>query len=347
MAAQRVINIDWLELFGNEGSITHDAAFFTNAGWTVKVRQYGTPQYAEMFTLYAGKIPAIEVRRKPYSTKNNGGIFDTGDTHLRLTNNTCYIDKPVQFIQAFMRDYNYQLKAISRLDLAWDMQKFDNGTTPTHLLQAICNNHVAKLHQPKLSIHGTSHWSYNDWNSAKWGSQSSMVTTKIYNKTKELKETHAKPYIETQWKAGGLNMNEEVWRVEISLNSCAKQIVRCDDGEIIPINLDSIATRELCWQLFQRLATKYLDFRLITKSREGNLIRKNRCPQLQLIAGQGDVYTCPKLPTSTAPTRTSKMLLKELLKIAFEEDHPQHQKERAYWLEKYLREYWGLANAVQ
>lgn len=347
MATTRCINIDWLEIFCNEGSIPKDAAFFANAGWNVKLREYGTPQYQQMFTLLAGKIPALEVRRLPYSVKEKGGIFHNGDCHIRLTNNTCYLPQPVTFLRQFLLDYNITLKSISRVDLCWDFQKFDNGTKPEELLQAICNNTIAKLHQPRLSIHGTSHWSYNDWNSAKWGSPSSMITTKLYNKTQELREGHAKPYIEQQWAAAGLDMTQPVWRAEISMNSAAKQIVRMEDGEIFYINLDSIDSREKCWLLFKRLASKYLDFRIVTKSREGNYIRKNRCEQLQLIDNNCEVYTAPKLTNTPVPTRTNKMLLAELRKIVYEEEHPRTQKDRAYWLEKYLASYWGLATPVQ
>lgn len=74
--AIKCVNLDWLEVFCLEPA-DMPAQYFQNLGWQVNVREYGTPLYREMFTLLTehGK-PFLEIRRNPYSLKENGGIFE-------------------------------------------------------------------------------------------------------------------------------------------------------------------------------------------------------------------------------------------------------------------------------
>lgn len=86
--AIKCINLDWLEVFCIEDGYL-DPNYFQNLGWNVCVREYGTPLYKQMFTLLNehGK-PFLEIRRDPYSLKENGGIFEKGSCHIRLANRT-------------------------------------------------------------------------------------------------------------------------------------------------------------------------------------------------------------------------------------------------------------------
>ena len=108
--AIKCINLDWLEVFCIEDGCL-DPNYFQNLGWNVCVREYGTPLYKQMFTLLNehGK-PFLEIRRDPYSLKENGGIFEKGSCHIRLANRTLYTYNPIQQLQQFLVKYNYQYK---------------------------------------------------------------------------------------------------------------------------------------------------------------------------------------------------------------------------------------------
>ena len=89
----KLVNLDWLEVYCLEpaGLAIPDAAFFVAQGFEVKAREYGTPQYREMFTIFDGDhFPMYEIRRNPYSIKANGGIFNARACHIRLSNRQCY-----------------------------------------------------------------------------------------------------------------------------------------------------------------------------------------------------------------------------------------------------------------
>ena len=52
----KLVNLDWLEVYCLEpaGRAMPDATFFVAQGYEVKAREYGTPQYREMFTIFDG-----------------------------------------------------------------------------------------------------------------------------------------------------------------------------------------------------------------------------------------------------------------------------------------------------
>ena len=68
---KRCVNIDWLEVFALENTLNPpDPAFYKKMGYMVRVRDYGTPQYKQMFTIYGSDgREFLEIRRDPYSIK--------------------------------------------------------------------------------------------------------------------------------------------------------------------------------------------------------------------------------------------------------------------------------------
>lgn len=202
--AIKCVNLDWLEVFCIEPT-EMPAQYFQNLGWKVNVREYGTPLHREMFTLLSenGK-PFLEIRRNPYSLKENGGIFERGACHIRLSNRTLYQYNPIQQLQDFLNKYGYQLKGITRIDIACDQLAFDNGMDPQKLISNYMAGSILKNRNSRINVHGTEKADGRNWNSIKWGSKSSPLSTKIYDKTLELKESSDKLYIKDSWVKAGL-----------------------------------------------------------------------------------------------------------------------------------------------
>ena len=202
--AIKCVNLDWLEVFCIEPK-DMPAQFFKNLGWQVAEREYGTPLYREMFTLLteSGK-PFLEIRRNPYSLKENGGIFEQGSCHIRLSNRTLYQYNPIQLLQGFLDKYDYQLKGITRIDIACDQLVFDNGMNPQKLITDYMAGSILKNRNSRINVHGSEKADGRNWNSIKWGSASSPLSTKIYDKTLELKEASDKLYIKDSWVKAGL-----------------------------------------------------------------------------------------------------------------------------------------------
>lgn len=319
----RCINIDWLEIFAEEPiEQPHNAEYFRSVGYKVKERAYGTPQYREMFTIIADNEEIFEVRRNPYSIKTQGGIFKENACHIRLCNRTCYEEDPVNHLRAFMVAHNYKYKAISRIDIALDFNDFDNGERPENFINRYMRGKVAKINQSNVSAHGTDTWSKRIFNSLKWGSPSSPVTTKLYNKTLELKHGEDKPYIRQAWETAGLDISRDVWRVEFSLSAQMQTLQSLKNGEMFKKSLLHYDTRERLLKQFAILQNKYFDFRLLKVNRknDGKLVyvRKYLCPRLGLFNISLD--DCPYKPVRNVtirkrPDRIYKILANRLAEI--------------------------------
>ena len=300
MAKIRCVNLDWLEVYCLESSIgyPHDAEYFRRAGWHVREREYGTPTYKEMFTLfsYDNDEPLIEVRRAPKAPRgyNTGGIMDPNACHIRLCNRTCYMEDAAGLLQRFLEENFFEYSRISRVDIALDFEKFDSGDDPQKFLQRYIKGQYAKINQARISMHGADRWDGRTWNSVKWGNENSMVTTKMYCKTLELRQVSDKPYIRQAWYEAGLiddwfdmtkRMEDgtvykpEIWRIEFSIKSSTRNWFVVEDPystkrklKSIRHTLEQYRTRRQMLDVFFSLADHYFHFKKFTEG-----VRKDRC----------------------------------------------------------------------
>lgn len=338
----KLVNLDWLEVYCLEpaGLAIQDAAFFVAQGFEVKAREYGTPQYREMFAIYDREhFPMYEIRRNPYSIKANGGIFDARACHIRLSNRQCYQKDCVHLLREFLARFGYELKSISRVDVCADFNQFDNGKNPQQFLNQFIGGFYFKSLQSKLAAHGIEYVFANgarqseiansavlslyasennegrEYNSIKWGAPTSAISTKMYNKTLELKQGKPKKYIQYYWQVAGLENDDQrpVWRVEFSLKSEIKSFVRLDDGELIYLNLSTIDSQAKVDGLFHVLAQRYFHFKRRRKTRNGTEQRKNRLPDFfPFRRWQNGEYNPIRLTLTKDPTRTDRIIMRRL-----------------------------------
>ena len=302
MQIPRCVNLDWLECYCLESAenYPHDARYFQSLGYHVVQRDYGTPIYAEMFTIYGrDDHPLIEVRRDPKEWKKpvQQHILDQYSCHIRLVNRACYFEDAAGIMQDFIQQHNFQFSRISRMDVCLDFVKFDCGDDPQKFITRYLNNRYAKINQTKLAVHGTDWWDGRGYNSLKWGNDLSMVTTKLYNKTMELKERSDKPYIRQAWRAAGLvdddyslvkydekgePHEQTIWRVEFSVKSGRKNwFVVEDESEgkrkyrSIHHTLDMYHTRPQLLDVFMSLAEHYFHFKKVEYLDERRTLTSN------------------------------------------------------------------------
>ena len=318
----KCINLDWLEIFAEEpANEVHNAEYFRVKGYKVKERVYGTPQYREMFTIYSGKEELFEIRRNPYSLKSEGGIFKPNACHIRLCNRTCYELDPIAHLRAFMTAHDYTYVSISRIDIALDFNIFDNGMKPANFIMQYMRGKLSKINQSNVSAHGSDQWSGRVFNSLKWGSPSSPVSTKLYNKTLELKQGEDKPYIRQRWADAGLDQAQDVWRVEFSLSSQMQSLKSLKTGEVFRKSIMHYDSRERLLRQFFILYNKYFDFRRLKTNRksDGTLVyvRKYLCPRLDLfkVADAEPYAPTRNITKKKRPDRIWKIIINRLDKI--------------------------------
>lgn len=343
----RCVNIDWLEIYCLEDNIgyPHDADYFRRAGWHLEEREFGTPMYQQMFTLYGNdNCPLIEVRRKPKSSQDRAinGLFDPMACHVRLSNRTCYFMEPVRLMQEFLERYGLHFQRISRIDICLDFTTFDYGDNPADFIARYFKGRYAKINQANISAHGKDMWDGRLWNSVSWGQKKSMIGTKFYNKSMELREVHDKPYIRQAWRAAGLIDDEhtgvkyvvnsdgetlptkpDVWRVEFSIKSSTRHWFVIEDVSgrkrqirSIRHTLDMYTTKQKLLDMFFSLAEHYFHFKIFKAAQ-----RKDRCLDKLLFRTneKSTFYKLENIATQIAPDKSISHL-KGLI-IKYREQH--------------------------
>lgn len=303
----RCVNLDWLEVHAREPiNQPRDASYYMEKGFIVHIRDYGTRVYRQMFVLEGNDGEnLLEIRRDPASQGLNG-IHDPNECHIRLCNRTCYFDNAAEAFSQFLSEHGYTDIRISRVDICLDFVKFDKGDDPQAFVRRYFRHKYAKINQGRISSHGEDTWTGQEWNSLSWGSKTSAVTTKMYNKTMELHDTKTdtfkKPYIRQAWQLCHMidnwqrcTLNGEVvyvWRVEFSLRSSVKGWVPIEiDGN--PKNYQSLRNTLECYEgrdkllvMFASLANHYFHFK---KYKIGK--RKDRCADKILFDFSGTQIT--------------------------------------------------------
>lgn len=306
-SSQRCVNLDWLEVHCLEPyGDPHDAEYFRRVGLTVMERDYGTRVYKEMFTVNdAQGNPFVEIRRAPYST-GYAGIHDERECHLRLVNAACYLDNAADLMQQFIDTYHYDFNRITRVDICLDFERFDEGDDPAVFLSRYLRQVYSKINQGNITAHGADRWNGQVWNSVSWGSPTSAIGTKFYNKTMELYDpatgTYRKPHIRYAWLKCGLiddfhkvlkrkddgYYTPQIWRVEFSIRSSVKKWFAIElNGEAkhyqsIRNTLDMYDCRDKLLTLFASLQQHYFHFKHYAKEQ-----RKDRCPDKVLFRWNG------------------------------------------------------------
>lgn len=310
---KRCVNLDWLEVHAREPIASRrDAEYFRACGYIVHERDYGTRVYRQMFYIEGTDGEnLLEVRREPASTGLHG-IHDPNECHIRLCNRTCYFENAADSFSKFLNNHGYYNVRISRVDICLDFVEFDKGDDPQAFVRRYFRHKYAKINQGRISSHGEDTWTGQEWNSLSWGSKSSAVTTKMYNKTMELHDqktdTFSKPYIRQAWQLCGMiddwhrvtKQGElvNVWRVEFSLRSAVKGWVAIEiDGnernyQSLRNTLDCYAGRDKLLVMFASLANHYFHFK---KYKQGK--RKDRCKDKILFDFSG-VQLTYKLSTT-------------------------------------------------
>lgn len=356
----RCVNIDWLQVSLVEPE-PRTAEYFSRLGFHVVQRDYGTPLFGQMFTIFEGDKPCFEIRREPYSLKKNGGIFAEGACHLRLHNRMCYQPHPIDMLRKFILAHGYIYVGIVRIDICLDIVSFDYNKNPDRFLQEYMQHRYQRERNGNVQAHGTER-DQRHWNSVKWGSEKSMLNVKMYDKTLELEQGKEKMYIRQHWHACDLSESQKVtftyvnpktkqvqtgykivevekgtavpesipkedakqvkvWRIEFSVSSACSVYID-EDGVIIENRLDTYDTPDKLWNVFSILAHNLFTFRRVERTRNGTLRRKALCTPYPLFRLGGTFAKPMHIVEKEDTTRTDRLLIKKLLTWAHADDTP-------------------------
>lgn len=105
-----------------------------------------------------------------------------------------------------------------------------------------------------------------------FGSKTSKIKWKLYNKSKEIKVSH-KEYIEHMWHEEGLNLSKDIWRLEVSLTRVSSlQCLNKDNVDLL--DLREFLERQSFYWLFPAFYTNNFVIRK-NEGRAGNKYNPN------------------------------------------------------------------------
>lgn len=325
----RCVNLDWLEVSCEESNnrFPCDPEYFRSRGFIVHERDYGTRVWGQVFTIEDSEgHDWIEVRRCPPSGASDFKGLNEYSCRLRVVNAQLYVDGCVQRFRDFLATHDYIFKRIYRIDIAYDFEYFDSGDQPARFARRYVECKYRKINQCKMNAFANDTWTSFDWESLSWGSPHSMVSTKLYNKTREIETvSKQKTYIVYSWFLNGLiddpvnrlrvdsdgvKYKPEIWRLEFSMKSQADRWLVIEDQsgkrvkkKAIPHTLEMFDATDKVWQRFQDLAFHYFHFKKYVKDR-----RKDLCPDKVLFHWDKD-HEWRQLDMAIRPTKPDNELM--------------------------------------
>jgi hypothetical protein len=201
----------------------------------------------------------------------------------------------------------------------------------------IVKNAIVEHLGHQVSVHGRDGMRQLVFNSARWGSPSSQVSVKLYNKTLELYEVKEKFWIRDAWTAARIDQSKPVWRLEFSVSSQAKNWVYDETGKVYNLRIDTLQDPESLLFMWSCLAAKYFVFSKREQTRDGNEQRKDRSERYMPfnIAKSSPFYPV-QLTNDKEPKKALEKLVDYLVKFWMDGQHPYAQRLKAEEMIKYL-----------
>lgn len=237
--------------------------------------------------------------------------------HVKLCNEWCYNDSWAYIFKTALRSFRINPIRPSRIDLAGDVQNFECGVPASVVAQKLMQRQYYKIHQSNWRAVGNDAASLS-WNSLGFGSKSSPVYTRFYNKTLELRQEKDKQYIRECWELAGLDMSKDVWRVEFALTDTGRDVIDDETGECFSLSIDDIDDHDKVTALFCHYAQHYWDIRKV----EGDK-RRYDCKRLAMFPTSPNQFLPVQRPHYSTCTRTDRLVLKRMQESLYLEEDAQ------------------------
>lgn len=268
-----LLSIDWLSF----SAIKLDGAQHSNK-YEWRELEYSSRQFAKIYQVIKDRELLFEVQEQPFSK-----IIDANMVIIKVSNYRLYTPNFLREIDQFCTHCGYKLHNISRIDICCDMLSFKTISCE-ELIEGCVSNRLVKLGrcnkmQPFM-YRNDGGWRYEG---CAWGSRQGAVYTRLYNKTKELREVKDKPYIRDYWqralKGYAEDPSQDVWRLEFECDCNIARLVSKDTGEFA-ISCERIG--DSIAKTFAVLIHKYFRFAI------GSFANATRAEKADLIDGEVD-----------------------------------------------------------
>lgn len=287
--------VDWLELYCLEPKAVSFIDLLRRHGYRIETMPYTTRVYSQVLQVYDYlNFPVCTICRLPLSVRDEGrgGVLPSGSCHVKFHNSRLYQENLGGYVMDFLKVSRLFYKQISRIDLCADFQHFYCGLAPETLIQGFASGKYLKIGQPKFALHGSTASGYNKYNSVLFGSKTSNVYTRFYDKSQEMVEVSQKNYICDCWRALGMDMDKHIWRVEFAVHGDGMRGFDKKTAEVRQIEVSELCSRDKIRALFLSLSKRFFVF-----SRGMKGVRKYEQEKLSLFDPALSVEKWAPLPT--------------------------------------------------
>lgn len=289
-----LINIDWLQLHCH-GVISE------NKKYVLKQLNYSTRTFKTIHDVFLNGEYIASIVSDPVSK-----IINPKTVIVKIINKQLYSPYLKSLVMSLIEDFNLYFIGITRLDICSDFNYFKNGKYPETLINDFMTLKIRKVGQTKGKCHFEQKKSMH-YETLSFGTHNSVIRCYLYNKTKELNDVKMKPYIIDNWKASGLDINKNVWRLEFSIKGNSLKLVDESSGVIEKLTLDNIFDRQFLTNLFYSLQYSYFRFKQPTGDK--NI---SRCPDVELFQNYPFTWKRLFINESTDGTRADKIFIRKL-----------------------------------
>lgn len=308
--------VDWLEVTCYGGIISRDGFFVDGKYYSIHEENRETAMFKRYFIVKYKGLDFAYIRQQPRLARMKKGL-----TCVKLANRVLYCEKYIPFLLGLLKELHLQYHGITRLDLAYDCNKFADGRRPSKFIRDFLFKPLDSVGGIYLAgcrtfkVHGSKGIGDDGTiNYISFGCSSSDKRAYIYDKTKELNEVKDKPWIRDAWSRNGLVSDGKihVWRSEISIKGQGKDLLNLETGQLFPLNPKYLYVYENIVKVFHFYASKVFDFRI-------NTGQKNRRNFSHLcLFDKAIVVTCvPKRVSNLCDSgRSEKVCKNKLIKLS-------------------------------
>lgn len=309
---QLITSVDWYQYM----CTLNTESIVGNSNFQLQKKEYGTRMFKEVHEVSYNGEPFAVIAAFPRLTH-----MDALSAQIKVLNNWLTVDSCYDLIQQMNNELGFRFKSLSRVDLAVDFKRFKGGKSVEKFISQFDAGLVRKLgkgnvsNYSKYSARGIRH------ETLKFGSETSRISYKLYNKSKEMDAVKMKPYIIDYWKLNGIEnsgihlngqkQGQDVWRLEFSVKSRNEEVFDMNTGEIMPfqlLNYFDVSVRE---NYLQALLDKYWQF---VKKPKKRVSKYSRLSRIEFFTFNPTAYYFQKGDVTKDVTRSEKILANYILK---------------------------------